>query len=101
MVRKLECECAERYEAKIDSWKLFQEIKEFFEGQVALAVYEDVPVEKPSYVFISKTEKTEWYADKWYRCKNCGCLWEFTYPDFPGIGSVRKFPDGVYTEEGY
>lgn len=38
----------------------------------------------------------KWYADKWYKCKDCGALWEFDYPDFPASGFVRKFDDGVY-----
>jgi len=36
MVRKIECECAERYEAKIDTWKLYQEIKDFFDDVIKL-----------------------------------------------------------------
>ena len=39
------------------------------------------------------------YADKWYKCKCCGTLWEFLYPDFPMKGFVRKFPDGKYRME--
>ena len=101
MVQKIRCECAQRYEAKINSWAFYQEIKEFFEKQVALGAYQDVPVEKPFYTWRSRDETIDSYADKWYRCKNCGCLWEFVYPDFPGVGFVRKFPDGVYRERGY
>jgi hypothetical protein len=101
MVRKLECECAERYEADIDTWQLLQDIKHFFEDQVLSGVYEDIPVDKPYYVWQDGKEKMIWYADKWYKCKSCGCLWEFSYPDFPAHGEVRKFPDGIYKERGY
>ena len=41
-------------------------------------------------------DEYKWYADKWYKCKCCGTLWEFRYPDFPAKGFVRKFEDGVY-----
>ena len=95
MVRKLECECQERYEADIDSWALFEEIKKYFEEQVLLDVYKDIPVSKPYYVWQSGKEEMIWCADKWYKCKACGCLWEFCYPDFPAHGFVRKFPDGI------
>lgn len=101
MVRKLECECGARYEAEIDSWALFQDIKNFFNEQVLLAIYEDIPVDKPYYVWQSGKEKMIWHADKWYRCNDCGCLWELRYPEFPASGFVRKFPDGIYEERGY
>lgn len=101
MVRKIECECAERYEAKIDTWKLYQEIKDFFVSQTELGVYEDIPVTKPYFIGHSSTGSLSWFADRWYRCRKCGCLWELTYPDFPAYGFVRKFSDGVYKERGY
>jgi len=101
MVRKIECECADRHETKIDTWKLYQEIKDYFESQVELGIYENVPVSKPYCVGRSKTDSLSWFADRWYRCGNCGCLWEFRYPEFPASGFVRKFPDGEYKERGY
>jgi hypothetical protein len=101
MVQKLECECKERKEAEIDSLALFEEIKEYFEEQVLSDVYDDKLVDRPYYVWESGTEKMIWYADKWYKCKVCGCLWEFRYPEFPASGFVRKFPDGSYRERGY
>ena len=60
-----------------------------------------VPVTQPyfcGYNLNPKEVKDEykWYADKWYKCKCCGTLWEFSYPDFPAKGFVRKFEDGVY-----
>lgn len=100
MARELKCECADRYEADIDTWALFEEIKRYFEEQVSLGIYEDNPVEGPYYIGHSKTQELRWYANKWYRCKSCGCLWEFRHPDFPANGFVRKFPDGVYYEKG-
>lgn len=100
MVWKIECECTERFGTKINSVALFEEIKRYFEEQVSLGLYEDVPVKEPYYVWQSGQDKKEWYADKWYKCKICGCLWEFVYPDFPANGEVRKFPDGVYKQKG-
>ena len=41
------------------------------------------------------------FADKWYVCNSCGCLWEVVYPEFPAKGFVRKFSDGIYHERGY
>lgn len=100
MVRELKCECAERYEANIDTWSLFEDIRRFFEEQASLEIYEDIPVKEPYYVGHSDAHDFKWYADKWYSCKNCGCLWEFTYPDFPAHGFVRKFADGGYKGKG-
>ncbi len=98
MVRTIKCECEERMEVKIDSYSLFQEVKVFFEREVAKGIYQDVLVEMPYYVGCStiKIEKIPWYATKWYKCNDCGCLWEFNYPEFPAQGFVRKFVNGEY-----
>ena len=53
----------------------------------------EVPVAKPYY------NGFEWKADKWYKYKSCGCLWEFKYPDFPAKGFVRKFANGIYHQK--
>ena len=91
MVRKLECECAERYETKINSYSLFQELKLFFEMEVEKGIFKDVPVLKPIRL---------WYPDKWYKCKVCGQLWAFEYPDFPAQGNVYKLnADGNWSDE--
>lgn len=96
MVHGLKCECAERYETEIDSYLLFEEIKEFFESQVEGGLYKDIPVKKPYFTGYSNKSTLNWYAEKWYKCKKCGCLWEFRYPDFPEKGFVRKFQNGKY-----
>lgn len=98
MVWEIKCECEERVETKIDSYTLFQEIKSFFKNEVKKGIYQDVPVQTPYYTGYSeiKNESVSWYATKWYKCNNCGCLWELNYPDFPAQGFVRKFVDGQY-----
>lgn len=53
--------------------------------------FEDVPVLKPIQLFDDQGNVViEWYPDKWYRCKICGQLWAFEYPDFPAQGNVYK-----------
>ena len=91
MVWELKCECAERYEAKIDSYVLFQEIREFFETGIVNGSFEDIPIQNPIRLFDDYGNiVTEWYPDKWYKCKVCGQLWAFEYPDFPAQGNVYK-----------
>lgn len=99
MVSIISCDCKERIGIKINSWKQFQETKTFFEVQVKKGIFSDIPVEKPYYVgyTINRKEK-KWYADKWYKCLECGVLWEFIYPDFPAQGSVRKISVNDYNE---
>lgn len=93
------CDCDERYAIKIDSYKLFVELKEFFEKQVDEGVFKEIPVTTPYYIGMDSFGDTlEWYADKLYKCNSCGVLWEFRYPDFPKKGTVRKFEDGIYPE---
>lgn len=100
---KIECDCKERYGIKINSYKLFEELKFFFKEQVRNGVFNDIPVAEPFYVGHSELKGVngiKWYATKWYKCNVCGCLWELDYPDFPAKGFLRKFEDGRYIESG-
>lgn len=101
MVRELGCECAERFETKINSFALFEELKYFFETEVKKGVFEDVPVLKPIRLLGDQGNVvTEWYPDKWYRCRICGQLWAFEYPDFPAQGNIYKLDaDGNWRGE--
>ena len=96
-----QCDCDERMGIEINSYCLFQELKKFFEEQVKKEIFLDIPVKLPYFCgYNLKPEEVrdeyKWYANKWYKCKHCGTLWEFTYPDFPAKGFVRKFSDGKY-----
>lgn len=99
MVWKLECDCNERVGVKIDSMKLFRELKEFFHTQIEKGIFKEEEVTKPFYIWKGNGEEKKWYATRWYKCLKCGCLWEFNYPDFPASGFVRKFDDGIYYEK--
>ena len=92
------CDCAERIGIKIVTYKMFEELKEFFDLQVEKGIFREVPVEKPFYIGVGSDEVLEWYDDKWYVCNACGTLWGVDYPDFPACGNIRKFEDGVYPE---
>ena len=94
-----QCDCDERIGIEINSFELYEELRKFFEYQVQEGVFCDIPVESPYFCgYGLKPEEVKdefkWYADKWYKCKCCGTLWEFQYPDFPAKGFVRKFSDG-------
>lgn len=95
------CDCNERIDVEINSLKQFEDLKKFFEKKVKEGVFVEVSVKRPYYIGYSIIEKKsiKWYANKWYRCRKCGTLWEFQYPDFPAKGFVRKFPDGKYRSE--
>ncbi len=92
-----QCECANRYEAVINSLALFEEINEFFQSGVERGVFEDAPISVP----LERQDDhgrvfARWYPDKWYRCRVCGQLWAFIYPEFPALGNVYKLNrDGV------
>ena len=95
----IKCDCNERVGIEINSLKLFEELKEFFAEQVEKNIFNDVKVKKPYFIGCDREGKMKWYADKWYKCNDCGTLWEFTYPEFPAFGFVRKFPDGKYSPQ--
>lgn len=103
MVYQLNCDCHERIGIEIRSIQQFEELKSFFETQVSKGIFREVPVKFPYYIGISYNEKSplRWYADRWYRCLSCGCLWEFIDPDFPSSGRIRKFADGVHKIRHY
>ena len=86
------CDCNERIGTKIRSLEQFNELKSFFDTQVANGVFVEVKPKKPFYIgYDHDGTKYTWYATRWLVCSVCGCLWEFDYPDFPAIGFVRKF----------
>ena len=94
-----QCDCDERIGIKISSWKQFEELKDFFQGQVRKGLFIEIPVEEPYYIGYSVDGKAmKWYADKWYKCLECGELWEFVYPDFPAYGAVRNLSINEQTE---
>jgi hypothetical protein len=94
------CDCAERNGVEINSYGLFEELKTFFENQMENGIFSEKKVDTPYFIgYDSDGSAMKWYADKWYYCNCCGTLWEFTYPDFPAEGFVRKFSDGQYYAE--
>ncbi len=93
----MKCDCAERIGIQINSMALFEELQEFFSSQVNDGIFQKEKPERPYYVWKSTSQTVEYYATAWYRCRACGCLWEFEHPDFPARGSVKKYEDGIYT----
>ena len=96
MVYRLECDCEKRVGIKVDSIKLFKQLVDFFSEQLKNGIFEEDLNKEPYYTWTDGAETVSYTAAKWYRCKACGCLWEFNYPDFPAPGFVRKYPDGIY-----
>lgn len=96
MVQVKKCDCNERIGVDISTQKGFMELKDFFNQQVKNRIFKEVPVKEPFYVGEGKLESISWYANKWYKCSYCGCLWELEYPDFPAKGFTKKFEDAVH-----
>ena len=51
MVWKVECDCFERTETSIDSIKVFQELKDFFQEQVNKEIFIEKIPQQPYYVW--------------------------------------------------
>lgn len=51
----------------------FTQMKSFFEKNEYKSMY----VRRP------------YYVDKWYKCRQCGRVWEFVYPEFPAYGHIK------------
>ncbi len=51
MVWKIECDCNERVGIKIESIKLFGELKEFFDTQVERGIFKDEEVTETFYIW--------------------------------------------------
>lgn len=89
------CQCSERISSDIGSIALLKEIEAFFAEQLTKGIYIELTPDKPYYSY----QNRRWYADKWYKCTACGCLWEIVYPDFPAKGFVRNLEWGKYIEK--
>lgn len=90
---KVKCECTNISEGKITSIKQLEVVEKWLEQCVSDGIFiEEVPA-KPCYIGYSGNREGKWYATKWYRCKICGCLWEWNQPDFPAAGFLRRISD--------
>lgn len=91
------CDCFERIGVIINSKRSNEEMEDFFVQQVDNGVFEQLSVGDRGEFYYKKvnnvgTIQNCWHpADKWYKCKRCGCVWEHQYPDFPSLGYVRKY----------
>lgn len=89
----IKCDCGNRYGAEITSLKMFDSINAFFIECKNKNIYKEIKIKKPYYTY---NYFLRCYADKWYRCRCCGTLWELEFPDEKGGAWVRKFSDGKY-----
>lgn len=103
MVRELteQCNCAEYISCNINSSREFDSIKLLFDEWLKSGKYIEItpsePIYEHSYKYNGKYKLVRRYAEKWYKCLLCDCLWELVYPDFPSKGSVTKFKNSIYT----
>ena len=86
-----QCDCTDRIGIKVETIKQFNQLKEFFCEKTKENLFEEIKVTLPYYEGHDRNGNIiKWYADRWYRCKICGTIWEFQYPEFPACGEVRK-----------
>ena len=91
-----ECECKERIATGINSLGLEEEVEEFFEEQVRKGIFIEKHFSRVYAWVWMAVRGDEYDFMRWFKCRKCGCLWEYSKPDFPAMGYVRKFPDGKY-----
>jgi len=94
-VAVIRCDCGERVGTKIQSQKLFDEMRSFFDGNVSNGIFEEISTGRRGQEFyFEETDegvKKFWHsANRWFKCRSCNSVWEFQYPDFPAAGYVRK-----------
>jgi hypothetical protein len=99
LVWKSKCDCNEHLGLSIYSNEDYKIAKVFLENRIDNNIFVETDVLEPYYVGKGKHINEILYADKWYLCAECGCLWEFCKPEFPAFGFVRKFADGVYKRD--
>lgn len=80
------CDCSERFDVEINTLNEFEKFMTFFLCKVNCGMFEEIPVAKPYYTW----NHLQYFANKWYKCTVCKCVWEFLYPDFPAKGHVRR-----------
>lgn len=101
MVRELSCDCYIINDLIVNNISLFHKYQLFFDNQCKKGIYQEMTPQQPYYTWSQGINTKKWFATKWYKCKICGCLCEFQYPDFPANGFIRKFPNGEYHERGF
>lgn len=78
-------------ETKINSFKLFKELREIFENPDE---FDDIKVEKKLQIIGDDGKVAmQWYPTKWYKNRVTGVIWSFDYPDFPAQGSLYKLDE--------
>ena len=93
----MECDCIERCGTVVCSLKEFDRLSVFFENQVKNGIFKEVFNDK--FYNIYRYYSRFGIDVRWYKCRCCGTLWEFIYPDFEKTnGHIRKFKDGIYNE---
>lgn len=101
MVLQPKCDCRTLQGWEIGTNKALEETRSYFQARTQSGLFTEIAVTAPYYSWRAGPKSRNWFADKWYTCNCCGCLWEIVYPEFPAKGFVRKFNDGVYLERGY
>lgn len=101
MAKMIKCDCSSLKETEINSYKLFEELKMYFNKKVEENVFQDVAVKRPLQIIGDNGECiTQWYPTKWYQCNECDTIWAFEYPDFPAKGHIYKLnSSGIPVEE--
>lgn len=92
----VKCLCNELSSCDIISAKQLNQIKNFFDVNLKKHIFFEDNNKYPFYEWSDGEQTISYIAQKWYRCKICGCLWEFNYSDFPPQGFLHKFEDGIY-----
>ena len=85
------CICNKLKDEKINTWEQYEQLQALFDEYEKNGELVTIPIEKPYYIGKSANGSVyEWYADRWYKCTDCGTIWEFVYPEFPAQGFVKR-----------
>ncbi len=92
----IKCKCDERLKSEHLSLDEAEEVETILSECVKKKLFRKTHPLRIIGYFRMEIDETVYRRRKWYKCRKCGCIWEYQMPDEKGGAWIRKFTDGKY-----
>ena len=90
------CECDEKLVSEHLSLDEAEEVETILSECIQKKLFRKTHPLRIIGYFRMEIDETVYRRRKWYKCRKCGCIWEYQMPDEKGGAWIRKFADGKY-----